>query len=206
MEAYMFCLRLHSRGMITLIAIAAGLSVLSAMPLTDTGDRAHTPAPGAGALTPAPPSKVRIGTYDGRALAIAFVPMNKGRVAELLNQAKEAQAAGDVEKLAVLRANGSALQTVRHLQAFGNAPVDDILDRIRDKLPDVARRAGVCAIVREPDFRDDSIETIDVTDQLVALFDPEERTLKLIKDVREHKPMTLEAVLVAEREEHKPAK
>jgi hypothetical protein len=191
-----------SRVTIALVPIAAVLTVLSTHPLKDAAGAADTSLVRADAAGPA--RKTRIGTYDGRALAIAFVPMNKGQIAELLKQAKQVQAAGDAEKLAELRANGSALQTVRHLQAFGNAPVDDILQHIRNKLPEVAQKAGVCAIVREPDFHDSTVETIDVTDQLVALFDPDERTLKLIDGVRKQKPMALEAVLVAEREEHGP--
>ena len=188
----MFCS--HSRGMITLIAIAGGLSVLSAAPLTDTGGRANTPAP---------PGKVRIGTYDGRALAVAFVQTNKGQVAELLKQAKKAQDAGDAKRLEELRVRGAALQIVRHLQAFGNAPVDDILQHVSDKLPEVAEKAGVCAIVQHVDLHDSTVEAVDVTDQLVALFDPDERTLTLIQGLRKHKPMALEAVLVAE---HQPRK
>jgi hypothetical protein len=92
-----------------------------------------------------------MGTYDGRAIAIAFAPtpIHNAQIAELMKQAKEAEAAGDTGRVEQLRAKGSALQTVRHLQAFGNAPVDDILDHVRDKLPEIAQAAGVCAIVRE---------------------------------------------------------
>ena len=98
---------------------------------------------------------------------------------------------------------GSALQIVRRLQAFGNAPVDDILQHVSDKLPGVAQKAGLCAIVQHVDFHDSTVETVDVTAQLVALFDPDERTLTLIRGVRKYKPMSLEAVLVAE---HRPRK
>ena len=61
----------------------------------------------------------------------------------------------------------------------------------------------MCAIVQHLDIRDSTVETVDVTDQLVALFNPDERTLTLIQGVRKHKPMALEAVLVAE---HQPRK
>ena len=81
--------------------------------------------------------------------------------------------------------------------------MDDILQHVSDKLPEVARKAGVCVIVQQVDFRDSTVETVDVTDQLVALFDPDERTLALIRGVRKGKPMALEAVLVAE---HQPRK
>jgi hypothetical protein len=189
------------RTTMTFVAIVAALMVLAPVPLKHAVNEAKAPAKPANSATPVP--KTRLGTYDGRALAVAFAPLNKGRLAELLKEAKEAQDAGDAKKLEELRVKGSALQIVRHLQAFGNAPVDDILQHVSDQLPDVAQKAGVCAIVQHLDFRDSTVETVDVTDQLVALFDPDERTLTLIQGVRNYKPMTLEAVLVAE---HQPRK
>jgi hypothetical protein len=192
---------------IAFFAIVAVLSVLWTRTLknaaaADPGNvRAVQPA----AAAPAP---TRIGTYDGRAIAVAFAPSatHNNYIAELSKRAKEAEAAGDIQKVAELRAKGRALQTVRHLQAFANAPVDDILHHVRDKLPDVAQKAGVCAIVRGADFYDPSVETVDVTDQLVALFNPSERTLKTVKDIRKKMPLALETVLIAEREEQHPRK
>ena len=124
----------------------------------------------------------------------------------MVKQVKQAEAAGDAQKVAELKARGSALQTVRHLQAFGDAPVDDILNHVRDQLPGLAHKAGVRAIGREPDFRDASVEAVDVTEQLVALFNPDQRTLNTVRELRKRKPMSLETVLVAEREEYKPRK
>jgi hypothetical protein len=39
----------------------------------------------------------------------------------------------------------------------------------------------------------------------VALFNPNERTLKTVKEIRGLKPMSLETVLVAERNEPQPS-
>jgi hypothetical protein len=189
------------------VAIVAGLAVfwLGVAVLRAGGDVGDVPAAQAAGAAPGP---ARIGTYDGRAIAVAFVPstINSVQLAELVKKAKDAEAAGDTARVAELRAKGAALQTLRHLQGFSNAPVDDILDHVRERLPEVARKAGVCAIVRETDFHDATVETIDVTDQIVALFNPNERTLKTVKDIRKHKPMSIDTVLIAEREEHKPRK
>jgi hypothetical protein len=189
-----------SRATMTFVALLAALVALAPLSLKHDVGEANASAEPANA-TPVP--KTRIGTYDGRAIAIAFVPMNKGQIAELLKQANEAQDAGDAKKLEELRVQASALQIVRYLQVFGNAPVDDILLHVSDRLPEVAQKAGVCAIVQHLDFHDSIVETVDVTDELVALFDPDERTLTLIQGMRKHEPMALEAVLVAE---HQPRK
>jgi hypothetical protein len=193
-----------------LVAIAAAaLTLIWSRPLENAqgADTPNARAVRADGAQPAP-ARVRIGTYDGRAIAVAFAPtpIHNAQIAELMKQAKEAEAAGDTKRVEELRAKGSALQTVRHLQAFGNAQVDDILQHVRDKLPEVAEAAGVCAIVRETDFRDGSVDTVDVTDRIVALFNPNERTLKTVKEIRGRKPMALETVLIAERQERKPSR
>ena len=81
-----------------------------------------------------------------------------------------------------------------HLQGFSTAPVDDVLDAVRDNLPSVAKQKSIAAIARALDYRDASIELVDVTDELVALFNPNEQTLKVISDLRKQAPMAIEEV------------
>ena len=78
-----------SRNTMTFMAIVAALLTLAPVPLKHAVGEAKAPENPANPATPVP--KTRIGTYDGRAIAVAFVPLNKGRIAELLKEAKEAQ-------------------------------------------------------------------------------------------------------------------
>src|SRR5687768_10333735 len=98
------------------VAIAVALTVPWSPPL-ENALAADTPNAPAVRADGAPRVRVRIGTYDGRAIAVAFAPSptHNARIAELMKQAKDAEAAGDTERVEELRAKGSALQTVRHL-------------------------------------------------------------------------------------------
>ena len=110
---------------------------------------------------------------------------------DLQAQLKEAQAAGDTKRAERIKQRGQALQTLRHLQVFSNAPVDDLLVLIQDQLPQVARTAGADIITSRLDFQTAGVETIDVTDALVHGFSPDERTLKSIEQLRGQRPIDL---------------
>lgn len=145
--------------------------------------------------TPAP--RVRIGVYESRALAVAFAASTQHNqaVAELMQQSKEAQARGDTARVNQLKAQAKQRQVKFHLQGFSSYPVDDILEHLRDALPEIAAKAGVVAIVPKANWHNPDIETVDVTDQLVARFNPQERTLKIIKDLRTKPPLEPAVVL-----------
>ncbi len=139
---------------------------------------------------------VRIGTYDSRAIGLAY-----GRSASvrqeldaLHTQHKEALAAGDAARVKELEKKGISRQIRMHLQVFSNAPVGDAIDTIRDQLPVVAQRMNVVAITAALDHRDPTVEAVDVTDELVRLFDPTAETLRLIADGRTKKPMPIEEI------------
>lgn len=146
--------------------------------------------------SPADSGRTRIGVYDSRAVAIAY-----GRSAamarsleELRTQHEAAKKAGDRAAVKQLEARGEARQIRLHLQAFSTAPVEDCLEVVRDSLPDVARRAGVAVIVSRPDFHDDSVELVDVTAELAALFNPDAKTLEIIAEARKRPPAAIEDI------------
>jgi hypothetical protein len=156
-------------------------------------------APDARADTPAtrPVGTLVIGIYDSRAVAVAYAQAggDAKTLTDLQRQMKDAKAAKDTKKMDQIKAEGANLQVLRHLQAFSSAPVDDILETVKDQLPAVARDAGVLAIVGHVDCQLDGAVTVDVTDQLVALFHPSDRTLKIIADLRRHEPLPMTQVL-----------
>jgi hypothetical protein len=91
------------------------------------------------------------------------------------------------------------MQTLANIQVFSNAPADEALAVIHDKLPAVAKDAGVSVITSRLDFQGDDVDVVDVTDKLVAEFKPDPRTLTTINELRKRKPITLlEALSIKE--------
>jgi hypothetical protein len=139
------------------------------------------------------PAKIRVGVYDSRAVCIASrgSPAFAASIQELQTQLKQAEAAKDTKRAEQIKQRGKTLQTLRHLQAFSNAPVDDLLVHIQDKLPEIARTSNVSLIAARADFHGDEVEIVDVTDALVDAFGPDARTLKVIADLRNKAPIPL---------------
>lgn len=142
---------------------------------------------------------VKIGVYDSRAVIVGARDskgFNTG-VADLMRQKDEAETAGDTRRVQQLKHKGNCLQQLRHAQAFSTAPVDDVLEQIKDKLPAIAEKAGVDVIVARPDYVAKGVEIVDVTDQIVAELSPSEKTLKTVAEMRKHKPISLlEALMI----------
>jgi hypothetical protein len=158
----------------------------------------------AGTATPAT-DRIRIGTYDSRAVAIAYGRSKAflTRVNELREQHKRATDAADQKAADRLAQEAQALQLRIHLQGFSNAPVDDILAKVSDRLPELAQRRGVAAVVSSADYRDDArVEVVDVTDDLTALFEPDEQTQKVIADLKRQAPLPIEQVARMDHAKH----
>jgi len=145
----------------------------------------------------APPTALpRIGVYDSRAVSLAYG--RSGDVARFFNdlRARHARAmeAGDRDLAKKLDEEGQSRQIRLHLQVFSNAPAEDAIEHARARLPEIAAAAGVCAIVPAADFHGTSVQVVDVTDMLVALFDPTPQTLKLVRECRDQKPLPIEMI------------
>lgn len=152
--------------------------------------------PGADGVTESAAGALRIGTYDSRAIAIAYgrSGIHSRRLDEMIATKKKAVDEGNAKLAAEMDAAGAAQQVRLHLQAFSNAPVDDALDAVRDRLVGVAQAARVSAIVSTADYRGADVELVDLTEPIVALFDPDTRTLAMARDCRRQKPMPIEVV------------
>jgi len=133
----------------------------------------------------------RVGTYDSRAVALAYgrSGMFKGWLADLVDEHKQAVAAGDTERAAQLEAKGKARQEQLHAQVFGKAPIEDILELVADRLLEVAAAAGVEQIVPRRNWNDPAAEPVDVTDAIVQLFGPSAKTLRHIAELRGTEPV-----------------
>ncbi len=138
---------------------------------------------------------VRVGVYDSRAVAVAYFASDlfREQMAPLREEYDAAKAAGNDERVKEIDARMQARQAVAHRQGFGTAPVDDILSHIKDGLPEVAKSAGVDVIVSKwaINYSAADASLIDITDEMVAPFNPDERTLKIIADLRTKAPVPL---------------
>ena len=141
-------------------------------------------------------AKVRIGTYDSRALAMAYYRSKAflRQIEDMRAEYEKAKAAGDEKRVKELESAGSAQQELMHKQGFGTWPVANMLERIKEKMPEIAEQADVEVIVSKWDiaYQRSGVEFVDVTDRMVEPFDPDEETLRMIKEIQEQNPVSLE--------------
>jgi hypothetical protein len=108
-----------------------------------------------------------------------------------MKQRDDARDRGDDNLVKQIEAQGAARQLLRHLQGFSNAPVDDILAEVHQELPAIAAKAGVALIVSRADYLSAGVDTVDVTDALVELFKPDEKTTQTIAELRQREPVAM---------------
>ncbi|MCH7885329.1 MAG: hypothetical protein IIC01_08775 [Planctomycetes bacterium] len=140
--------------------------------------------------------EVVVGTFDSRAVAMAMARGEtfKKKIVDMKAERDEAKAKGDKERVAELEKEGPALQERLHRQVFSNEPIDDVLNLIEKDLPGIAKAAGVNLLVSkwEIAYQDPDVKTIDVTWELVNLFQPDDQTKKLVKELLKTKPVPAE--------------
>jgi hypothetical protein len=143
---------------------------------------------------------IRVGVYDSRGVALAYYrqylrsPEFTARLKKLKEDHDKAKAAGDTEKAKKLEAEGQGMQAHSHAQVFGAAPIDEILAKIKDQLPQIAKQAGVDLIVCKwtITYQAADAHLVDVTEQMAKQFQPDEATMKMIRDIPKHKPLSAE--------------
>ena len=142
----------------------------------------------------------RLGVFESRAIAVAFAHSKLFTEPKAITEEhKKAEAAGDKRKAEELRKRGERLQARLHHQGFGKAPVDDLLAHIKTSLPDVCKETGVDAIVTGVVHATPGVESVDVTDALVQRFDPSEKVLKIVAELRKHPALSDEEISAAEK-------
>ena len=145
-----------------------------------------------------PKPTARVGTFDSRAIALADFgkTIQDGWLEKLYAEHDKAKAAGDKKRAEKLAAKGQSRQKLFHRQVFGTAPVNAALEKVKEDIPTVARSARVDMVVciHNVVYRDPSLEFVDITDELVALFNPDEDTREKIQAVLKHPPFPDEVV------------
>lgn len=148
-------------------------------------------------IPPPKQAKTRVGIYDSRAIAIAYcgTEYHERDISKFKQDYEQAKDAGDMKRMKEIDAEMWQLQKQAHKQAFGAAPVDGILEHVKDNISQITEDVDVIAIVSKWDKEAlklyKSAELIDVTDLIVASFNPKEKQLKTIEQLKNKKPVPL---------------
>ena len=142
---------------------------------------------------------LRVGVYDSRAVVIAYAPSkyNEAKYQAMKAELDKAEAAGDAEKAKAIKEEGKRGQERMHLQGFGSAPVHNLLEPVKDKLPKLAADCGVDVIVSkwEFDYLASDAAVKDITDELVALYEPNDKALNWIRQMKDIAPRPEKEIL-----------
>jgi hypothetical protein len=132
---------------------------------------------------------IRAGTFDKQSVVVAFyrspqwADITKAKVAEL----DAAKRANDTAKVQDLETWGTTHQELAHRQLAGEAPIANILEALAAGLPEIARRAGVNLVAPDLAFSDPTVQTVDVTDLVLAYLKADARTLSIVHDLQKQK-------------------
>jgi len=148
---------------------------------------------------PVPKKELVVGVFDSRAIAVAYMPssFNAKYLEGLEARLEGAKAKNDANKMEEIRAEAARRQHEFHLMAFGTDSVKELLEPVKGRLAAVAKAAGVDVIVSkwEIAFRKPDTKVVDVTRALVGLFDPGEKTLGLVRDLKDKAPIPRDTLL-----------
>ena len=136
-------------------------------------------------------TSIRVGVYDNRAIALAYFGSDYNQFLQKRAEFQAAEAAGDSVLIQELNTWVDRFQRKIHFQGFCRVPVDDLLLVVEDKIPGVVETTGVDMITWYPDFLGADVETIDITDELVALFNPTPEKLEQIRGLKDTEPAAL---------------
>ena len=141
-------------------------------------------------------TSVVVGTFDSRVIAIAYYNTEalKSYIEGLKTENAAAEASGDKERVKELEAIGETSQELAHKQSFSTWPVDNILEIIEGKIPEVAKQTDVDLIVSKWNivYQQSGVEFIDVTDVMVKLFNPDEQMLEMLEEIKKLDPVPIE--------------
>lgn len=138
--------------------------------------------------------EVRLGVFSSRVVALAYgrSEQHDAEVEAKMAEYRRAQEAGDEERMAELENWGREGQDRMHRQVFGDAPIPDILEKMADELPQVARSAGVDAIVTNVHHAGPGVRVVNVTEQMAGVWNPDEKTRELMRELPKHPPVSAE--------------
>ncbi len=143
---------------------------------------------------------IKIGTYDSRIVTFAWSRSDafNQHMKKFNQQVDSAEKAHDSARVKELTVGIISYQHLLHQMVFSNGSAGMLLVLVKDKLPELAKTAGVSSIVSkwELNFSDPSVETVDVTDQVVKLFIPKENIENMAGEIRKQNPIPMEELSI----------
>jgi hypothetical protein len=144
---------------------------------------------------------LKLGTYDSRIVTLAY--SRSEHFTKVTNEMKGSEAimlSNDTAKKIEAIYKIFTKQYIMHQQVFSSGSSANILDLVKDKLPQVAKDAGVFAIVSkwELTFVDPNVEVIDLTMPVSKLFNPSGDFDQMVPQMQAQAPIPLEEFTVEE--------
>lgn len=144
---------------------------------------------------------LKLGTYDSRIVTMAY--SRSEHFTKVMNEMKESEAimqSNDTAKKIEAIYKIFTKQYILHQQVFSSGSSAFILDLVKDKLPQVAKDAGVFAIVSkwELTFVDPNVEVKDLTMPVSKLFNPSGDFDQMVPQMQAQAPIPLEEFTVEE--------
>jgi hypothetical protein len=140
-------------------------------------------------------AQIKIGTYDSRVVALAWSRSVhfKDHMIKFNRQSDSAEKAHDTARVKELSIGIMSNQHWMHQMVFSSGSIRNIMTIIKDKLPELAKTTGVSVILSkwELTFSNPSIEVIDLTKQVAALFQPKEDIDKMAIEISRQEPVPL---------------
>jgi hypothetical protein len=141
---------------------------------------------------------LRVGVYDSRAVAVAWgnsAEFHKSLEATTADY-KKAKEAKDDKRVKEIETKMKAQQRRLHEQGLSTGSVASIMAKVKERLPEVAKKAGVDVIVSkwELNYQSPEAKVVDVTDDVVALFNVSPKGLEWVKQIKAHAPLPIEQI------------
>lgn len=150
-------------------------------------------------LPPAFAQTLRIGTFDSRAVALAWYNSAQGRkeLGSLHAAFSDAKKRNDAARIKELEALGPARQQLMHQQVFSNGSILNLAPALRPRIEAAAKAAGVSIVVSrwEIAWSDPHIEQVDLTDAIVDAIAPDAKARRWIADMKGKDPLPLAEAL-----------
>jgi hypothetical protein len=154
---------------------------------------------GASVQTTNAQSRLRIGAYDSRVVFVVYFnsKFNKSPMSELMAKMKTAKEKNDTQEIAKIEREGRLRQAMAHEQGFGTGSIRDIMEQFKDKVAALAKQEKLQSVVSkwELAYADPGVELVDVTEKIVAFFEPNEKTKTMMKEMMKQEPVK-EAYLI----------
>ena len=138
---------------------------------------------------------VKVGTYNSRAVALAFYRSELwgGVMRAKRAERDSAKQAGSVQKVKELEKWGEIQQDLAHKQVFGSAPITNVLGHLAPGFPEIARAAGVAVVASDVQYAGASVQVVDITMHIVEWLKPDARTRAMVEDFLKKNPPPTDA-------------